>query len=271
MRGEGLTINFDCPLHLNITSASIDTFDDAKETFELFWSSGQNVYHSRESLSDSTEFECPTSNNIALIHSQAENIDESERRAFALKNMTGQQIRVHTLYDTSKSMTTIYYLDQKQTMPLSFPATLTEIRNFETVEVRVEDRSNSLAPDQNKLLHRHTIDIQVPGFHWLHGVSIEETGRKFIALIHRSSQIQTKINADWRLWNSVQLLADVQSLNGGRRLSLHSPFEIVNKTDHIVSLSISPDPRYCPQSDACGGHCTEAEDINPGKSANFSI
>lgn len=257
-------------MHLNITSAAIDTFDDAHETFELFWSSDQNVNHSRESVSDSTVLECLSSNDTTLIHSQAEQIDESERRAFALKNNTGQQIRVHTLYGTPKSRTTIYYLDPRQTMPLSFPATLTKVWNFETVEVRVQDRSNSLTADRDTLSHHHTIDIQVPGFRWLHGVSIEETGRKFISLTHRSPQIQSKISADWRLANCVQLLADVQSLNGGRRLSLHSPFEIINKTDHTISLSIGPDPRHCPQSDAYDGQSTKAEYVNPGKTTNLS-
>eukprot|EP00956_Cyclotella_meneghiniana_P044012 scaffold297791_cov182-Cyclotella_meneghiniana.AAC.1 len=93
-RGQGVTINMDCPLHLNITSAAIDTFDDAKNTFEKFCSSTADISYPRQSVSDlDTIIEGPLSHGITLIHSRAKSIDEGERRAFAMRNNTGQQIR----------------------------------------------------------------------------------------------------------------------------------------------------------------------------------
>ena len=277
-RGQGVTINMDCPLHLNITSAAIDTFDDAKNTFESFCSSTADITYPRQSVSDlDTIIESPPSHGICLIHSRAEVIDEGERRAFALTNNTGQQIRVHTLSSLDKSVacckttrTRVFYLDHEQTMPLTFPATTTVIRNLKPIEVMVEDHNDQV---QNRLSnhHHHLIDIQVPRFQWLHGVSIEDAGQKFIDLIPRSLAVQSKVDADWRLRNGLQLLAHVQSLHGGRRLSLRSPFEVVNKTDHSILLSLNPDPRYTPQSNgnaenAFEKHGFESEEVHPGMS-----
>lgn len=266
VRGQGVTINLDCPLHVNITSAAIDTFDDARDTFESFHKLiKEGVTVPKQMGPGTSTIECHTSSGITLLHSQAELVDEAERQAFTLKNNTGQQIRVHTVStikeDTLGSKATIYYLDHTKTMPLSFPATVTSIRNLEHVEVAVEDYSPSNSSEKRTSHHRHVVDVHVPGFQWLHGVSIEETGRKFLNLIPRSPQIQSKVDADWRLNNGVQLLADVRSINGGRRLSLHSPFELINKTDHSISVSFSPDPLHCPQSEKSFA----SEDVYPGK------
>ena len=265
-RGQGVTVNLDCPLHLNITSAAVDTFDDAKDTFEQFWSNDSNANYTRRTVTDSDTMECPISN---ILHSRAEQIDELERRAFTLKNNTGQQIRVHMIASGEKNVSpynakTIQYLEHHHTMPLSFTATMTEIINLEPVEIAVEDRIQTVSGQGRNDTTHHHLDIQIPGFQWLHRVSIEYTGRKFIALIPRSISIQSKLDSDWRLKNSVQVLACVQSLNGGRRLSLHSPFEIINKTDHAIFLSISPDPRYNPELDS-------SDRISDGLSAQSEV
>jgi hypothetical protein len=255
-------------LHLNITSAAIDTFDDA-----MFSYSSPNANYSKQTVSDLTRPERSSHGDITLLHSPAELIDELERRAFALKNNTGQPIRVHTLSSTEPSVSecptrTLYYLDHLQTMPLSFPATLTSIQNLMPIEIAAEETAGGIKSEISH--HHHLVDIQVPGFKWLHGVSIEETGRNFFDLIPRCPEIQSKINSDWRLGNGLQLLADVQSVNGGRRLSLYSPFEVVNKTDHAISLSLSPDPRHFPQYDneesTSDSRRIEPQEINPGKS-----
>jgi hypothetical protein len=219
-------------------------------------------------VSAPTIIECFPSADI--LHTQAEQIKEQERRAFALKNNTGQQIRVHALSSIETNLsgssgnrrTTIYYLDHTKTMPLFFPATLTAIRNLKPIEIPIEYQNHS---GKDKPSNQHMIDIQIPGFQWLHGVSIEETGRKFFGLVPRSLQVRSKINADWRLKNGLQLLVDVTCVNGGRRLSLHSPFEVVNKTNHAISLSFSPDPRAVPESSN-----VDSEEINPGKCTSIS-
>eukprot|EP00804_Cyclotella_cryptica_P020229 CCRYP_010930-RC/>CCRYP_010930-RC protein AED:0.04 eAED:0.04 QI:95/1/1/1/0.91/0.91/24/65/5640 len=264
VRGKGVTINIDCPLHCNITGALIETIDDARDTFEMFLSSDPCMNYTRQNVRESTLIECLHSTDI--LHACAEHIKEQERRAFALKNSTGQQIRVHTLSSIEKTLSgsssnrrsTIYYLDHSKTMPLFFPATFTAIRNLKPIEIPIEDRNPS---GNDTPSNQHVIDIQIPGFQWLHGVSIEETGRKFLELVPRSLQVQSKINSDWRLKNGVQVLADVQCVNGGRRLSLHSPFEVVNKTNHTISLSFSPNPRAVPDIAT-----VDSEEINPDES-----
>jgi hypothetical protein len=200
VRGKGVTFEADCPLHVNFTSALVETVDDARDTFEMFWSKGSNP--ACQTCPDPTIADCIPSSDITVLHAQAARIEEQERRAFALKNNTGQQIRIHAMSSMKEHLsgctTTVYYLDHLQTMPLFFPATLTTIRNLKHIETPIEgDRNRSSLPTSMvESSNHHLVDIQIPGFQWLHGVSIEETGRQFIDLIPRSLHVRSKINND---------------------------------------------------------------------------
>jgi hypothetical protein len=53
-----------------------------------------------------------------------------------------------------------------------------------------------------------------------------------------------KVKKNWRLGNVFQLLTEVSFSDGGRHLSVTSPFEIVNKTGHQIQLAMHPDPKF---------------------------
>lgn len=93
----------------------------------------------------------------------------------------------------------------------------------------------------------HTIDVQIPGFRWLKGMSVDAVGKRFYPLIPRTITIREKLRDDWRLCNAVHVLADIgSSWSGGREVTLSSPFTITNNTSHAVALAIHPNPRHNP-------------------------
>ncbi|KAL7543443.1 hypothetical protein ACHAXR_012723, partial [Thalassiosira sp. AJA248-18] len=259
-RGKGITFSAECPLHLNVTGALVETMDDAIKTFDLFRSGNSSRVKTplltKRCSSDSGTVKSVSvddrGNKLIVLHSSAEQLDENERIAFSLKNNTGERVRVHTRSalesDISSSQTTIAYLDHLHLMPLSFPATATVIKNLQSVEVPFEGDQN-IRPQhlkQSKIATSHEIDLQIPGFQWVRDISFDKAGKHFIELIPRSLSVQSKINEDWRLKNALHVLAEVNSVNGGRRLTITSPFEVVNKTDHPICLG-NPDPRHSPQ------------------------
>jgi len=252
-RGQGITFNADCPLHFNITSDLIETMDDALKTFDLFFKSGSlddkltpvltKRLSSDPGVVKTMVADTRGGHNLTVIHSPADEVDDSERTAFSLKNTTGEQVRIHTHSaiesNIAKSQTTIMYLDHLQLMPLSFPATETVIKDLQAVEVLCKgdlNKSLSLHHSQLDIATSHDIDLQIPGFHWVRNISFDLTGKHFVQLIPRSLSIQNKINEDWRMKNALQMLTEVNSMNGGRRLTITSPFEVVNKTNHPIFL-----------------------------------
>jgi len=190
--------------------------------------------------------------NLTVLHSSAEEVKDNKRIAFSLKNSTGERVRVHAHSalekDISSCQTTIAYLDHLHLMPLSFPATETVIKNLQPVEVPFKGDQNITSHHQrrNRTANSHEIDLQIPGFRWVRGINFDKTGKHFVELIPRSIFVQAKINEDWRLKNALHVLAEVNSVNGGRRLTITSPFEVVNKTNHPIFLAINPDPRHSP-------------------------
>lgn len=157
-----------------IIGALIETIDDAVDTFEGFWSGSVDTApkkrHSQSSeVVKSVSFD-QLHRSLTVFHSSAEQLDETERVAFSFKNLTGQRIRVHTQSaletDISSSKTTITYLDHLQLMHLSFPATISVIKNLESVEVPFKGDQNLVVTQKtrDKGTMNHVIDIQIPGF-----------------------------------------------------------------------------------------------------------
>ncbi len=177
-------------------------------------------------------------NHLKFHHVLAEKLEENERVAFSLKNCTGERIRVHThstLESENSTTATISYLDHSHLMPLSFPATETVISNMNSLELPFKGDQSIVSNRQRiKTVIDLEIDLQVPGFRWVRQISFNKPGRHFVQLIPRSSIVQAKIRDDWRLRNALQILTEVNSVNGGRRLSVKSPFEIINKTNHPI-------------------------------------
>lgn len=282
-RGKGIIFNAGCPLHLNITGASIDTIDDAIDTIALFFleKNSENTAESdvrpdrsRPQTSIATTVTRDDSGHkLTVVHKSPEMLNEQERVAFSLKNFSGQRIRVHTQSDLeaelSSSKTTVMYLDHNHLMPVSFPATETVIKNLEPVEVPFEGDQNITSQQKQLIVPKnHSIDIQVPGFKWTRGISLDKMGKHFIELIPRAPSVWAKTNADWRLKNALNILAEVKSVNGGRRLCIMSPFEVVNKTDHSIFVAVHPDPRHLPKEETLESNRSNSQDSASGKIIN---
>lgn len=220
-----------------------ETIDDAVKTYERSrgGTSARGEHSKRRSL-DSKDLKGVYSvdrvNHIYFHHQLAEQLHENERVAFSLKNSTGERVRVHThsdLESVNSSTAIVSYLDHLKLMPLSFPATETVISNMRSLELPFKgDQNIATNRLRAKTVIDLEIDLQVPGFRWLRKISFNKPGKHFVQLIPRSSIVQAKVNEDWRLRNALQILTEVSSVNGGRRLSIKSPFEVINKTNHPI-------------------------------------
>lgn len=305
---------------------NIDTADDALKTFDLFKRGMQEAdtgplltkrYNSSDSGAVTNVAADENGNSIKIEHRPAEQLGENERVAFSLKNCTGELVRVHSHSSLetgrSSSLTAVTYLDHMQLMPLSFPATETLIKNLKAVEVPfIGDQNQNIASNHQRHSEStsHEMDLQIPGFRWIRDISFDKTGKHFLALTPRSLSVQAKVDQDWRLRNALQVLAEVNSINGGRRLMITSPFEVINRTNHPIFLgkagetgsqsysngsclnlpfhisAISPDPRHSPPytrgdgvASSIGGSGNEScdekgfviEKINPDESQNISF
>jgi hypothetical protein len=230
-----------CPFHLRILFYP-ETMDDAIKTYELFRARSVTQQQNMRILNGidirTSSLEDERGRNVTVLHRFAEHLEGNGRIAFSLENCTGELLRVHTHspVEISSCQITVVYLNHMQLMPLSFPATETVIKNLENIEVPFEGDQNVSSFRQKKNVASHEIDFQIPGFRWVRAVSFDKTGKHFLQVIPRSPVVETKIADDWRLKNALHVLAEIISVNGGRRLSITSPFEVINKTDHPIII-----------------------------------
>lgn len=232
-----------------------ETIDDAIKSFDLF-QSGSPTSATKQAPSQPRRLSSEPGivktisadewgRHLTVLHRTAERLEGNERTAFSLKNNSGERVRVHTHSavetDLSSSQTTISYLDHLHLMALSFPATETIINNLQSVEVPFKGDQNISSASNEKQsgassITSHDLDVQLPGFLWVRDISFDRAGKHFVELVPRALSIQAKVNEDWRLKNALHILTEVNSVNGGRRLTIKSTFEVVNKTDHPLHL-----------------------------------
>jgi hypothetical protein len=177
--------------------------------------------------------------NYTFRHRIAEQLNEHDRVAFSLKNSTGDLVRVHehTASDARLAPITIFYLEHSHLMPVQFPATESVINNLRSLELPFQgDQKVTYNQRRLKSVIDLEIDVQVPGFRWVKNISFDKSGKHFVQLFPRSQTVDAKIREDWRLRNALHILTEVRSINGGRRLSIKSPFEIINKTNHPIFI-----------------------------------
>ncbi len=269
-RGQGYSINSDCPLHVNLSGAllsflseTIDSFSNViRDTFGKK-EEKQNI-KPRESIMAAIKeeeeeecgthlkdnFKCMDGRLMEIIHEIPKPLKTEDRVAFSLRNLTGQRIRIHQQSNVSSEEdqpVVVTYLNQGESSGLTFAATISVVKNLRIVEVPYPGFEVSKSRDhQQQGSLNHAIDLQVPGCRWIQGVRVDSFGRKFESLTPRSSKVVAKISNDWRLRNAMTLLTEVGPDNGGRLLSVRSIFEVRNNTTHSVNLIFHPDPRYKP-------------------------
>lgn len=215
-RGRGMTYTSECPFHINITGAMLETLAFAFEnfsycTFKAFTKkdksavSGLNInglvssgaaFEKRTilDLTSSTagidEQNCNRRhlNEFEVTHVKSASLSMQDRVAFSLANLTGETIRYHQKVE--ESSTFIHYLDHFEAKALSFPATISIVRNMKVVEVPFEGIGNhkSNISSVSQVDSSHLVDIQVPGFTWVKGICIDTQGKRFVDL-HPNSEI----------------------------------------------------------------------------------
>lgn len=266
-RGHGLSLDSADAFHLNITGSLLltldenisslsraisETFGEKKYTSSQSRESNQGSIASRDApgacVDDQLQIDSGTA--LSIRHEIPKPVPNDGRTAFSFRNLTGQKIRIHQLLgpgysDESKSV--VAYLDHNETTTLTFDATISVIRNLDIVEVPFPGLENPNRIDHGLSLVDHEVDVQVPGFRWLSGISVNTSGRQFEDLVPVSPQVLEKVQLDWRLQNITKILTEVGVENGGRLIAARSLFEIMNKTAHSVFIHLNPDPTQFPR------------------------
>ena len=277
-RGQGITFNADCPLHVNISGALLETIDDTINSFSSFrmgvFGKAKNRDHDLREMQrlssmrlaayeERNLFFEETVQGRRIMHHIPSPLAENDRVAFSLTNRTGERLRIHqslggsTTSDqndvTTNPRTRITYIEDALSAKLEFPATISVVRNLQVMEESFENDGGMSAASNKRDGSRihidasHTIDVQIPGFKWLRGMSVDAVGKRFYPLVPRSIDIREKLEDDWRLRNAVHVLADIgSSWSGGREVALSSAFTITNNTSHAVALAVHPNPRHNP-------------------------
>lgn len=287
-RGQGLSLNSDDAFHLNITGSLLLTLDENIRSFTRAISEiiGDKDGKEQPIIGPETAKEVPAAcvddelftkdgATLNIRHEIPKPIPTDGRTAFSFRNLTGQKIRIHQLADvgtgdsrTSRSV--VAYLDHHETTTLSFDATISVIRNLGIEEVPFPGLQNSNRIDRGVSLVDHEVDMQLPGFRWLSGISVNTSGRKFDSLVPVSAKVLEKVQQDWRLQNTMKVLTEVGVENGGRLIAARSLFEVRNKTSHSVLLNFNPDPTECPSVASPTSVSSDADQlVKPG--ASFQI
>lgn len=292
-RGTGTLIDSDSPFHLNLSGALLQVLNDTVKSFSsLVQDTFGGSDKSTSALSQSVILKSPAhhpvgafvedglktidGHEINVVHEIPRPLRDEDRVAFSLRNLTGQRIRIHQQSDfsTETSMgkpVIVSYLNQGESMGLTFAATISVVKNLGIAEVPYPGFSNSKTISKNQGSLNHAIDLQVPGCRWIQGVKVDTFGRRFESLTPRSVHVLAKIFRDWRLRNAMMVLTEVGQDNGGRSVTVRSLFELKNSTTHPIKVVFNPDPRYRPDV-ASAGEEKEVEDaLEVMKSAEFLV
>jgi hypothetical protein len=270
-RGQGMSLNSECPFHFNVTGSLLLIADEAITSFSRAFKESFATKKLRSPESEPTSHaKCEATRveyagtyvdqvvdsslgSNAVRHHVPKPLQSDDRVAFSMLNLTGQRIRIHQRSGESdvlahEKTTVVTYLGHSESTKLEFEATVSVIRNLQVVDVPFPGLPHSQRDRGRQGTMDPAIDVQLPGFRWIQGLSVDTSGRKFDELVPRSPSILAKTKKDWRLKNCTMLLTEVGIENGGRLITLRSLFEIRNHTAHSICLALHPDPTHSPIS-----------------------
>jgi hypothetical protein len=252
-RGSGWVFHSDCNLHLNLSMALIETLEQALPSFQASATSNgefagwRNDEKGKLTACDIMEpieetVRCGEAA-LQVSHRRPMPISENERIAFCLVNLTGQELRFHTsagvLSTRQGGELKVSYLEDRHMAELSFDATYSIIQNLSMKEVPFDFFSSKV--NETDSFSRQSLGVQVLGFRWIEQVTADQIGRHFHDMRPFSVPSASKIDQEWRLENALKLVTEVSLNNGGRQLSLMSPFKVVNKCTHAICVALHPD------------------------------
>ena len=215
-RGQGITINSECPFHVNVSGAFLETMDfatgalftsifkalDRKEqmTTPLPKKQKNSVpFQGYKTMKLVTEEKCFSSGKeIPIEHEKVLTLFSNERVAYSLINLSGHRIRFHQ-HNRSKEGLSVGYVDHLEITALSFPATRSVFRNLEVVEVSSDAFEDERSPANKQFDSSHYIDVQVPGMYWCHSICVDKTGKKFVSLYPRSDTVRVSTRIEYIL------------------------------------------------------------------------
>ena len=195
---------------MNITGSFLETLDDTISSFSaltgIFSQSFPNEpdMYSRDSSSQQDnkdivleeEVHGVSGKVLRVSHQVSSPLQKSDRLAFSLFNLTGERIRIHRPFDMTRSNSlmaaSLTYLNHLDAVQLHFPATFSAVKNLDVCEVSFEDDSATF-PTHNDT--RRTVDVQLPGFRWVKGISVDTTGKQFKDLCPISDFVHVSITA----------------------------------------------------------------------------
>ena len=271
-RGTGISISSDNPLHVNVSGALLVIIDEVIDSFRQLINQhlsadagtvgAQLVVEQKQVIEESVGI-------FKVVQELPTGLKDDDRVAFSIRNMTGQKIRLRKPDAGSKSqkLTVVSYLNHTQSTQLLFRPSISVIRNMAIADVdfpgfHTNDGSQDGNPDN---VARHSVDIQVPGFHWLPDIKIDAFGRSFVNISPRLPELAIKASRDWRLSNVFKLLIEVGLQNGGRQVTVKSLFSVANRTAHNLSLVLNPDPAFEPELIHRESNMTDDAVIAPGE------
>ena len=272
LRGVGVTLSSNVPFHVNVSGAFLSILD---ECYDAFRSIFQKVteeekatrHHRRMSTQNRPGIEYSEDfDTMSIIHRRPAPLQETDRVAFSLKNMTGQMVRTFRIGGsslTAESRSVVNYLDNSEAIKLSLLPSVSLIKNLGIVEVQYPGLENSPRSSfDDEIGTSHQLDLQIPGFAWIRNLKIDQFGRRFIDLIPRSAVIRSKLRQDWRLANIMKLLVEVGLERGGREVAVRSMFSVQNMTTHVLKIRLNADA-YDRSSETDG---TDDLSIDPSES-----
>ena len=249
-RGSGLTFHSDSCLHINISSALLDVLDEVMDELYRMVKGyfNQDLYSSNDfddwkvgRVSDGNVLnDLFEGNDIA--HEWSVAIQDEDRVAFSIRNMTGQKIR---MVRPSAASLNVIYLQNAEATELNFPPSISMAKNLRMTEVNFPGLPHDLH-HRRVDIKQHTIDVQLPGFKWLEAIAVDTFGRKFERIVPLSKSVLSKIDKDWKIANVLHVLVEVGLRNGGRQVTVRSVISVINKTNHYIDILLHPDPLFSP-------------------------
>lgn len=205
-RGQGVTFISDCPLHVNITGAFLETIcftSDSlyKSVFKVLRDDKQATkpLHLKQQVSPSralrpahmvSELISVAGGQIIEVHHEkVHTISSKDRVAFSLANLSGNRLRFHQHGKINDDLA-VRYLDHFGITTLSFPPTRSVIRNLNVVEIPHDCAEDENFLKKNVVDASHFVDIQIPGMTWLHTICVDKIGKRFVNLTPRSNIVQ---------------------------------------------------------------------------------
>ena len=271
-RGRGVSVSSDNPLHINVSGALLVIIDEVIDSFrrlvrqQISADAGnvgaQLVVEQKQVIEESIGM-------LKVCQELPMGLKDEDRVAFSIRNMTGQKIRLRKPDAGAKShlSTVVSYLKHAQSTQLLFRPSISVIRNMTIADVDfpgfkiIDDMEYGIQDN----VARHSVDLQVPGFHWLPNIKIDAFGRSFVNISPRLPELAMKASRDWRLNNVFKLLVEVGLQNGGRQVTVKSLFSVVNRTAHDLSLVLHPDPAFQPEFIEAGSNVTGDAVVSPGE------